>query len=372
MRTLKLHFPGDALPTLDTFLKQTKEARVFRRTQAVRDVVKGQRLQTVSDTLHFTYSALRKWVHRFANQGVQGLVDRPRPGRPPKVTCELAHHLDRLVDQDPLQHGSSHSQWSCQELATVLARQTGVQVSRESVREVLKKKAVSYSRPTGRLAPAPAELAWASLELAALEYQARQGEIILLYEDETVLWRFALPRAGWWRKAQRARLPTRPLSPSQIKRDESLKRQAWVRYRSWSRVTSGVLLSVIGAVQYGTAKVFYKIVPHFDAQELRHYLHQVMATFSKTKKEVVMVVDRSGIHRAHKLDATLDHYHGKLRFHVLPAHCGHHLNPIEGFWRVMKDRIGAGRCFADLHQLYQRTRQVLMAHQERPIYAFQW
>ena len=111
---------------------------------------------------------------------------------------------------------------------------------------------------------------------------------------------------------------------------------------------------------------------HFDAQELRQYLHQVMATFHKTATEVVMVVDRSGIHRAHKLDATLDHYHGKVRFHVLPAHGGHHLNPIEGFWRVMKDRIGAGRCFADLHQLYQRTRPVLMAHQARPMYAFHW
>ena len=139
MRTLKLHFPGDALPTLDTFLKQTKEARVFRRTQAVRDVVKGQRLQTVSDTLHFTYSALRKWVHRFANQGVQGLVDRPRPGRPTKVTCELAKPLNHLVDQDPLEHGSLSSQWSCRELATVLAQHTGVHLGRESVRCVLKK-----------------------------------------------------------------------------------------------------------------------------------------------------------------------------------------------------------------------------------------
>ena len=41
MRTLKLRFPDDALATLETFLKQTKEARVFRRTQAVREVVKG-------------------------------------------------------------------------------------------------------------------------------------------------------------------------------------------------------------------------------------------------------------------------------------------------------------------------------------------
>src|SRR5499433_1315773 len=140
MRTLKLHFPAEALSTLDTYLKQTKEARVFRRAQAVREVVKGQRLQTVSDTLHFTYSALRKWVQRFASQGTRGLVDRPRSGRPPKMTCELEKHLNRLVDADPLQHGAIHAQWSCRALAMVLAQQTGVQVGRESVRSVLKKR----------------------------------------------------------------------------------------------------------------------------------------------------------------------------------------------------------------------------------------
>jgi len=139
MRTLKLHFSADALSTLDTFVKQTREARVFRRAQAVREVVKGQRLQTVSDTLSFTYSALRKWVYRFASHGTQGLVDRPRSGRPPKVTCALERYLNHHVYQDPLEHGSIHSQWSCRELATVVARESGVQLGRESVRGVLKK-----------------------------------------------------------------------------------------------------------------------------------------------------------------------------------------------------------------------------------------
>ena len=45
---------------------------------------------------------------------------------------------------------------------------------------------------------------------------------------------------------------------------------------------------------------------------------------------------------------------------------------IEGFWRVLKDAMGAGRCWRGRATLYQRTRQVLMAHQERPIYAFHW
>ena len=43
------------------------------------------------------------------------------------------------------------------------------------------RKALSFYRPTGRLEPAPAALAYGALELAALEYQARRGEIILLY-----------------------------------------------------------------------------------------------------------------------------------------------------------------------------------------------
>ena len=140
MRPLKSHFPENALPTLETVLKQTQEARVFRRAQAVREVVAGQQVNTVSATFHLANSALRKWVQRFAQQGPQGLLDRPRSGRPPKVTCALEQHLKRLIDQDPLEHGSLHSQWSWRELATVFARETGVHLGRESVRCVLKKR----------------------------------------------------------------------------------------------------------------------------------------------------------------------------------------------------------------------------------------
>jgi hypothetical protein len=52
---------------------------------------------------------------------------------------------------------------------------------------ILEKNTLSSCRPTGRLDPKPADLAYASLELAALEYRARRGESILLYEDEKQL-----------------------------------------------------------------------------------------------------------------------------------------------------------------------------------------
>jgi transposase len=120
-------------------LQQTREARVFRRAQAVRAVVTGTRLHTVSDTLALTSSARRSWVYRCAHPGPAGLGDRPRSGRPPTGTCALAQPRNRLVDQDPLQPGSLHAPWRGRELAPGLAQQTGVQLGRERIRCALKK-----------------------------------------------------------------------------------------------------------------------------------------------------------------------------------------------------------------------------------------
>jgi hypothetical protein len=105
---------------------------------------------------------------------------------------------------------------------------------------------------------------------------------------------------------------------------------------------------------------------------LRPYSHPVLALLGHTGKEGVMVADRSGSHRAHKLVSTRTHWHEPFRLSLLPAHCGHHLKPLEGFWRVLQDRSGAGRGLPELPQLYQRTRRGLTDHQARPIDAFHW
>ena len=85
-----------------------------------------------------------------------------------------------------------------------------------------------------------------------------------------------------------------------------------------------------------------------------------------------MVVDRSGIHQAPQLDTTRNHSPGTLRRHGFPAHGGPPLHPIDGFWRVMEDAMGAGRGFHERVQRYKRPRQVLLAHHERPMYALHW
>jgi hypothetical protein len=75
---------------------------------------------------------------------------------------------------------------------------------------------------------------------------------------------------------------------------------------------------------------------------------------------------------AHTRASTLAYWQARLRLQFLPARCGYHLHPMEGFWRGLQDKMGVDRCFPDLQQFYGHVRRVLMVHHEQPISAFRW
>lgn len=191
-----------------------------------------------------------------------------------------------------------------------------------------------------------------------------------MFEDETVMWRQALPRAGWWMKKKRARLPQ--VEKNGIKKAEKEKREAWNKQQSWSVVKTGVLMYVIASVVYGTNELIYSIVAHFGAREYLQYLNNLLIRLGKQGKEIVLVHDGSGIHKAEKIKKFLEKNKGRIREFKLPAHSGHRLNVMEGFWKVLKDRVNARKSYEDLHLLRDQTRQVLTQHRETPIFHFSW
>jgi hypothetical protein len=91
---------------------------------------------------------------------------------------------------------------------------------------------------------------------------------MLRSEDEIILRRFALPRAGWWRKAPRYRLPTRLLTQRQITGDERRKRQARLWQRQGQRTTARELLAPV----YGWSTEGFDTTELQEAKELLEQL----------------------------------------------------------------------------------------------------
>lgn len=111
-----------------------------RRLLAVASVLDGASRTQAAETAGMTRQTLRDWVHRYNEEGAEGLLDRPRPGRPGRLGEEQLKHLDMLVEQGPdiTEHGVVR--WRCADLQSVIAQTFAVRLSERHVGRMLGKR----------------------------------------------------------------------------------------------------------------------------------------------------------------------------------------------------------------------------------------
>jgi len=90
---------------------------------------------------------VRRWIKRFNTEGIRGLYDAPRTGSPGKTTSEYQERLLTIVRQRPRSLEQPYSMWTLERLADFMAEETGIRVSYETVRRILKKNGITFSRP---------------------------------------------------------------------------------------------------------------------------------------------------------------------------------------------------------------------------------
>ena len=78
---------------------RTEEARLVIRAKIVLGLAAGQRPYRVAEQVGVGRAAAYEWLHRFNAEGLKGLTDHPRPGRPhtytPDQRAEVAAALTK-------------------------------------------------------------------------------------------------------------------------------------------------------------------------------------------------------------------------------------------------------------------------------------
>jgi transposase len=138
----------EQITELDEFYHTTRHARLRTRAQIVL-LAAEQRLVAaeIGSIVRLNEHTVRRWLKRYTIEGLNGLLDVPRPGRPPKVTPAYQQRLLQLVRQRPRALGQPFSLWTTQRLAEVLAEETGIRVDAETVRRHLAEAGIVLSRP---------------------------------------------------------------------------------------------------------------------------------------------------------------------------------------------------------------------------------
>jgi transposase len=130
---------------------------LYRHTHVVRLRTRAQ-MVLLSLEQHLTAAAIavivreddetvRRWLKRWVEQGIEGLSDRDGGGAPAKLTKAYEEELLACVRLRPRALGQDFSMWTLKRLAAYMAHQTGITLSHESVRQVLKGGGIVLSRP---------------------------------------------------------------------------------------------------------------------------------------------------------------------------------------------------------------------------------
>lgn len=125
-----------------------RDADQVRRLLALAAAYDGMSREDAARIGGMDRQTLRDWVHRFNNDGVDGLVDAKSPGRPPKLSVEQREELRRLVEAGPDPDRDGVVRWRCVDLKRVLSERFDVDLSQVSLGRTLKR--LGFSRISAR------------------------------------------------------------------------------------------------------------------------------------------------------------------------------------------------------------------------------
>lgn len=133
---------------LDHLYRTTKAPRLRTRAQMVLlSAEQGLKVPQIAVIVRESEATVLRWLKRYRAEGLEGLQDAPRPGRPAEVTAGYRTELLAAVRRRPRSLGLPFSLWTLQRLVDYLAEQTGIRVSDETVRRALKQADIGLSRP---------------------------------------------------------------------------------------------------------------------------------------------------------------------------------------------------------------------------------
>src|SRR5712664_37226 len=86
------------------------------------------------------------WLRRFDRSGVAGLLDRPRSGRPARISSDVLRHISMVVSARPRDLGIPGTRWSLARLRQYLVRAGVVPtLSLESLRVAMKRAGLGFT-----------------------------------------------------------------------------------------------------------------------------------------------------------------------------------------------------------------------------------
>jgi transposase len=137
-------------------LKQLRDnaasARTVKRAVCLLLSAAGGRTTDIARVTGLSRRAIEIIRRRWRNRRLRSVLDRPRPGRPTRITAKYRQELRRALLKSPLALGYVFTVWSIARLSTYLRQRTGIALGVNRLRQLAREEGFVVARPKHTLA----------------------------------------------------------------------------------------------------------------------------------------------------------------------------------------------------------------------------
>jgi transposase len=293
---------------------RTQEARMVERARIILACLEGKEIQQVARDLGTSIPTVSKWRRRFAKQGVAGLVDRPRSGKPATYDAAFRDRVLALLEQAPPK-GLSH--WDGPTVATALG------ASVYAVWRVLRKEGIYLQRLRTWCVSTDPEFAPKAADVIGLYLNPPINALVLSVDEKPSIQATQRP-SGY------------------VETDNG----AVVRAMKSTYKRNGTL-NLFAALEIATGQVHAQTTELKKREDFRRFLDAIIGDLP-ADKEIHVILDNYCTHKRN--DDWLAKYAGRVQFHFTPTSASW-LNQIEIWFGLLTRKSLRGASFANKDQL---------------------
>ena len=157
MKPLTITDP-DIILGLQDEIRRSEESRYDHRLHGVLLVAQGMTCPEVATLLGDAPRTVQYWVKRFEQDGLAGLAEKERPGRPASLTPEQADEIGQVLRQVPRAFDLGVNLWDGKTLSAFVKKQYRVQLGVRQCQRLFRQLGFRLRKPRPAIAHADPQL----------------------------------------------------------------------------------------------------------------------------------------------------------------------------------------------------------------------
>lgn len=157
MRKAKITNAEEMVLALQDEIRRTDESRYDHRLHGVLLVAQGLSCREVAGLLGDAPRTVAYWVQQFEDEGLAGLAEGERPGRPRRLSREQLEEVSKALRKSPVEYGLASNLWDGKTLSAFVSIRWGITLGVRQSQRLFRQLGFRMRKPRPMIARADPE-----------------------------------------------------------------------------------------------------------------------------------------------------------------------------------------------------------------------